>query len=81
MAYRIGRQKGRKQGLIIRGNVIHTHLNNIMSYKCAKYRTITFLFLTLVSSIPLLPSNPIYQLSHRECILSSVFFLSEIEHN
>ena len=41
MAYRIGRQKEENKGLL-RGNVIRTQLNNIMPYKCAKYRTITF---------------------------------------
>ena len=41
MAYRIGRQKEENKGLL-RGNVIRTQLNNIMSYKCAKYRAITY---------------------------------------
>ena len=41
MAYRIGRQKEENKGLL-RGNVIRTQLNNIMSYKCSKYRAITY---------------------------------------
>ena len=41
MAYRIGRQKEGNKGLL-RGNVIRTQLNNIMSYKCAKYRAVTY---------------------------------------
>ena len=41
MAYRIGRQKEENKGLL-RGNVIRTQLNNIMSYKCVKYRAITW---------------------------------------
>ena len=51
MAYRIGRQKEENKGLL-RGNVIRTQLNNIMSYKCAKYNI-----------FPLLPVNHIYQLN------------------
>ena len=40
----------------------------LISYKSAKYRTITFSLIVRPLFTPLLPSNPIYhQLSHREC--------------
>ena len=71
MAYRIGRQKEENKGLL-RGNVIRTQLNNIMSYKCAKYRAITY-FLYCLS---ILYTNLMFLL-----LVPSVLFLHEIEHN
>ena len=67
MAYRIGRQKEENKGLL-RGNVIRTQLNNIMSYKCSIYRAITYFLFT-----PLLPFNHMYQFSHKECFFFYLF--------
>ena len=70
MAYRIGRQMEENKGLL-RGNVIRIQLNNIMSYKCAKYRAITY-FLYCLSI--LYTNFLIYYLFHQLAITNLEYF-------
>ena len=73
MAYSIGRQKEENKGLL-RGDVIRTQLNNIMSYICAKYRAITyFLYCLSILYTNFLTNNFFFLL------VPSVLFLHE--HN
>ena len=73
MAYRIGRQKEENKGLL-RGNVIRTQLNNIMSYKCAKG-------LLHISSIACQSYIATFSQIMFLLLVPSVLFLHEIEHS
>ena len=64
MTYRIGRQKEENKGLL-RGNVIRTQLNNIMSYKCANFYCLSIIYTNLMFLL----------------LVPSILFLHEIEHN
>ena len=73
-----GKQKGNKG--LLRGNVIRTQLNNIMSYKCAKYRTITYFLLHLYCLFKIIYTNFLTK-NVFFLLVPSVLFLHEIEHN